>query len=288
MAGCIDCGAPTPNRRCRSCSRAKRWEDRFDEEEIGGGHDEDDQDPATDGGVDVPSVGEGATVTVEWESPHSTAVQDATGAVSAVGEVEKEYAPTGTRKLVVDPRGEDRDLVVWPAWGEVRSISYATSADGIERSIGDLVGFEVTEVATDGGEDLTAYVEDQARNAAVDDETPTVDADDEAAYECAACGAVIQPGERFVRVTAVVSDGVPDQYATFDTEHLDAFCTDCGAPALDLLVDADGDLVTDGGTTTCPACGHESEEVYKCDRCGKPFEGDEDDDGDRRPWGVTD
>lgn len=31
-------------------------------------------------------------------------------------------------------------------------------------------------------------------------------------------------------------------------------------------------------TTICPTCGHESEQSWRCEACGKPFEGDEPDD----------
>lgn len=36
-----------------------------------------------------------------------------------------------------------------------------------------------------------------------------------------------------------------------------------------------------GNTVECDNCGNESECIWKCDECGKPFDGDESSGGDR-------
>lgn len=43
--------------------------------------------------------------------------------------------------------------------------------------------------------------------------------------------------------------------------------------------------ITDGGTTTCPACGADSEITYRCEECGKDLV--EDDDRTGGAPGVT-
>jgi hypothetical protein len=56
MAGCIDCGCPTPNRVCRQCSIERRAEERFRNHDWNEASDDDPDWEITQQGLD----GEGA------------------------------------------------------------------------------------------------------------------------------------------------------------------------------------------------------------------------------------
>ncbi len=47
-----------------------------------------------------------------------------------------------------------------------------------------------------------------------------------------------------------------------------------------VLVETDPDAIPDGGVVTCPACGHDSTTVYRCDDCGHDLA----DGGDSGGW----
>jgi hypothetical protein len=126
---------------------------------------------ATDGGdlevVDAGDLEGGDRVEVAYESTRSKTDQHVAGVVTVVGTVEGEYAPTGTPRIVIDLDNDDRDLVLWPAWDEVRSISYQTFESGKEQSIGNLV--RVAREVDDVEGDSNAHAERVAAQLAMAD-----------------------------------------------------------------------------------------------------------------------
>lgn len=94
-----------------------------DEEAVTGGGEQEklvDEDPF--GIVDL-AIGDVLRVT--YDTPRSDYEQKRTGTVAKIGTVEKERAPTGTTEVVLSRRDEG-DVILWPAWDEIRTDAAGT------------------------------------------------------------------------------------------------------------------------------------------------------------------
>lgn len=92
----------------------------------------------------------GTEATVEWSSPNASGLQSRRGKVLRVGEIDDDYAPTGTPWIEVEePERDDRNLIIWPAWDDVRG----TYEDDNERALGDLQELEFHNDGQDDQED---------------------------------------------------------------------------------------------------------------------------------------